>query len=118
VWTSDRDSGAPKLALIHACLAVRRRHPRAFGPDGSYAAVDVAGADADRVVAFSRGDAVVAAVPRLPRAGLPDEAVVVLPGSAWINVLTQERHTGDVSFGKLRGGFPVVVLERDGEPVG
>ena len=45
-------------------------------------------------------------------------ACVALPDGDWINALTNERHTADVPFGKLRGGFPVVVLERDGDPVG
>ena len=87
-------------------------------PEGSYAALDVSGADAARVVAFSRGETVVAVVPRLPRRGFPDDAMVVLPEGNWVNALTGEHHTGEVAFGKLRGGFPVAVLQRDGDPVG
>src|SRR4051794_7253183 len=118
MWTSDPDSGAAKLALIRACLRLRRRHPAAFGPEGSYAALGVSGADAARVVAFSRGDAVIAVIPRLPRLGSPDDAIVVLPEGNWVNALTDAHHTGEVAFGKLRGGFPVAVLQRDGDPVG
>ena len=117
-WASQLDSGAAKLALIRACLGLRRGHARAFGPEGSYAALDVSGADATRVVAFSRGDAVIAVIPRLPGLGSPDEAMVVLAEGNWINSLTDEHHTGEVAFGKLRGGFPVAVLQRDGDPVG
>jgi maltooligosyltrehalose synthase len=118
VWRSDPDSGAAKLALIRACLRLRRRHAAAFGPEGSYAALDVSGADAARVVAFCRGEAGIAVISRLPRLGLPEDAMVVLPEGNWVNALTNEHHTGEVAFGKLRGGFPVAVLQRDGDPVG
>ena len=108
----------PKLAVLHACLRLRRRHRGAFGPDGAYSPLEVTGAEATRVIAFARGDTVVAIVPRLLRRGLPDEAVVVLPEGDWINVLTDEHHTGSVAFAKLRGSMPLAVLERDLDPVG
>jgi (1->4)-alpha-D-glucan 1-alpha-D-glucosylmutase len=111
-------AGHPKLGLIRACLHLRRRHPSAFGRDGSYAPLGVTGIDADRLIAFARGDAAVAVVPRLPAGGSPDEAVVALPDGEWTNVLTGDTHSGAVSFGKLRGGLPLVVLEGDLPPVG
>lgn len=113
LWASQRESGWPKLALLRSAFAVRRRHPEAFGPDGTYVPLDVSGVDGERVLAFTRGDAVVAAVPLRPLAGSPDEAIIALPGGAWTNALTGETHAGDVAFGKVRGGFPVAVLERD-----
>ena len=60
----------------------------------------------------------VAVVPLRPLCGSPDDASIELPEGDWTNVLTDERHAGEVSFGKLRGAFPVAVLERDLEPVG
>ena len=58
-----------------------------------------------------------AVVPRLPMAGAPDDAVVALPEGEWTNVLTGDRYAGEVSFAKLRDGFPLAVLEIDLPPV-
>ncbi|MEY2452936.1 MAG: (1-_4)-alpha-D-glucan 1-alpha-D-glucosylmutase [Acidimicrobiaceae bacterium] len=110
--------GHPKLSLIRACLQLRRRHPGAFGREGTYAPLTVTGADAGRIIGFARGEEAVAVVPRLPAGGPPDEAVVTLPAGEWSNVLTGDTHSGDVSFDKLRGGLPLAVLERDLPPVG
>jgi (1->4)-alpha-D-glucan 1-alpha-D-glucosylmutase len=117
LWTDHRAEGWPKLALIRACLQLRRRHLDAFGREGSYRPIVVTGVGADRVIAFARGGQVVAVVPRLPKAGAPDDAVVSLPDGEWTNVLTGDRHAGDVSFAKLCDGFPLAVLERDLAPV-
>jgi hypothetical protein len=56
-------------------------------------------------------------VPRLPKAGAPVDAVVSLPNGEWTNVMTGDRHAGDVSFAKLCNGFALAVLERDLAPV-
>jgi maltooligosyltrehalose synthase len=69
------------------------------------------------VIAFARSGAVVAVVPRLPKAGAPEDAIIALPDGEWTNVLTGDRHSGDVPFAKVCGGFPVAVLERDVAPV-
>ena len=55
-WASHRAEGWPKLALIRACLRLRRRHPDAFGREGSYDPLTVNGVDAHRVIGFARGD--------------------------------------------------------------
>jgi (1->4)-alpha-D-glucan 1-alpha-D-glucosylmutase len=110
-------AGHPKATLLRACLQLRRRHPGAFGREGTYAPLRVTGGHADRVIAFARGGAAVAVVPRLPRAGAPDDAVVALPDGEWTNVLSGDRHSGDVSFAKLCNGFPLAVLERNLSPV-
>src|SRR5581483_8189130 len=109
-WRDDRASGLPKLALVHACLALRRRRPRAFGPHGAYTALGTGG----DVLAFQRGDDVAVAVPLRPMKGAHGDAKVELPRGAWRNVLTGEEHTADepVRFDAVRGGFPVAVLER------
>jgi (1->4)-alpha-D-glucan 1-alpha-D-glucosylmutase len=117
LWTDHRSEGWPKLALLRACLRLRRRRPDAFGRDGAYHPLLVTGVDADRVIAFARGAEAVAVVPRLPKSGPPDDAVVVLPDGEWTNVLTGDRYAGEVSFAKLCGGFPLALLERDLPPV-
>ncbi len=50
------EDGRIKLAVIHAALEARRRHPRLFC-EGDYTAVAARGPDAERVVAFARRDA-------------------------------------------------------------
>ena len=120
LWESarDREHGWPKLALVRACLRLRRTHSEVFGRDGTYSPLEVSGTGANRVVAFTRSGRVVTVVPLRPLAGPPDEAEIALPEGEWTSVFTDDRHVGAVSFGKLRGGFPVAVLERDFEPVG
>jgi (1->4)-alpha-D-glucan 1-alpha-D-glucosylmutase len=108
-------AGHPKITLLRACLQLRRRRPDAFGREGAYEPLLVAGADADRVIAFARGGKAVAVVPRLPKAGPPDDVVVALPEGEWVNVLTGDRHAGEVSFAKLRNGFPLAVLELESD---
>jgi (1->4)-alpha-D-glucan 1-alpha-D-glucosylmutase len=117
LWSSQRETGAPKLALVQACLQLRRRHPAAFGREGTYVPLTVTGPDADRVIAFARTCSAVALVPLRPTQGPPEEAVIALPDGEWTNVLTHDRHSGEVAFAKLRGGFPVAVLEADLDPV-
>jgi (1->4)-alpha-D-glucan 1-alpha-D-glucosylmutase len=117
VWADHRAEGWPKLALIRACLQLRRRRPRSFGRVGSYEPLVVTGVDADRVIAFARGGEAIAIVPRLPKSGPPDDAVIALPDGEWINVLTGDRFAGEVSFAKLSDGFPVGVLEIDVAPI-
>ncbi|HEY2813126.1 MAG TPA: malto-oligosyltrehalose synthase [Acidimicrobiales bacterium] len=112
-WRDERGSGAPKLALAHACLQLRARHADSFGRAGTYAPLAVDGADAGNLVAFLRGEAVVAAVPRLPLSSSFADTNVHLPDGSWHNVLTAGTHAGGVvRFTTLSGDFPVVVLER------
>jgi (1->4)-alpha-D-glucan 1-alpha-D-glucosylmutase len=67
-------ASTPRAAVIRAALAVRRGHPDAFGPDGSYEPLDLG----DEVIGFVRGGEVATVVPRFGRA---DVAAVDLPGS-------------------------------------
>jgi maltooligosyltrehalose synthase len=69
------------------------------------------------VIAFERGDRAAAVVPRLSRGGPPDDAVVALPEGEWTNILTGDGHSGEVSFAKVCGAFPLAVLERELDPV-
>jgi (1->4)-alpha-D-glucan 1-alpha-D-glucosylmutase len=119
LWREDRESGAPKLALVRDCLRVRADHPDAFGVGGSYRPFDVEGADAGHVVAFTRGDEVAVAVPRLVMKSTFGDARVALPPGHWHNVLTGADHGGgSLPFTEVRDDFPVAVLERLGPNFG
>jgi (1->4)-alpha-D-glucan 1-alpha-D-glucosylmutase len=113
LWQHDRDSGAPKLALLRECLRLRATHPDAFGVAGSYRPLVVGGAETEHVVAFIRGDAIAVAVPRFVMRPAFDDIRVTLPAGSWRNVLTGTDHeVGPLAFTDLAGEFPVAVLER------
>src|SRR4029079_8601352 len=103
--------------LLTACLGVRNRHRSAVGPRGDYQPLEVEGPGADRVLAFARGREVVLAVSRWPMQEAPDHTTIDLPEGTWTNVLTGDVHRGRVTYGALRDGAPLVVLETDFDPV-
>jgi (1->4)-alpha-D-glucan 1-alpha-D-glucosylmutase len=109
------DEGLPKLWLITRALALRRRRPAAFGPEGTYTPLAVEGPGADHVVAFSRGGEVATVVPRLllKRRGEWGDTRVVLPAGEWRNELTGEDVPGGaVPAARLFASFPVALLAR------
>ena len=55
VWARV-DEGLPKLWLIRQALALRRRQPELFGPQGDYQPLLAKGERAAHVVAFARGE--------------------------------------------------------------
>jgi len=109
------DEGLPKLWLITRALALRRRRPAAFGPEGAYTPLAVEGPAADHVVAFSRGGEVATVVPRFPlkRRGEWGDTRVILPAGEWRNELTGEDISGRaVPAARLFASFPVALLAR------
>ncbi len=110
-----------KFRLISEALAVRRRHPRAFGATGRYREVTVRGARARHMVAFARGarhesaDVVVLAA-RMIATFAPGEeraeAEVDLPAGHWRDVRTGATFDGRVTCDLLLGDRPVAILER------
>ena len=109
------DDGLPKLKVVREALHLRRRRPEAFSPAGGYTPLAAAGDKADHVVAFGRGDQVVAAVPRLVLGlgGDWGDTSVDLPSGAWHDVLAAvDVEGGRVRLATLLGSFPVALLER------
>ncbi|BBY53712.1 malto-oligosyltrehalose synthase [Mycobacterium koreense] len=106
--------GHPKLQVVRAALAVRRRHPRDF-TDGDYRPVLAAGDAAAHLLAFRRGADVLVAVPRLTvrlaAAGWADTALR-LPAGTWTDAISGARHRGTVAAGTLFATLPAVALER------
>jgi (1->4)-alpha-D-glucan 1-alpha-D-glucosylmutase len=120
------EPGSPKMAVLRAALAVRARQPETFGQAATYAALEAAGAAADRVVGFLRSGRVATIVPRLT-VGLRDgwsDTTVSLPPGRWRNELTSDVHTvrraaggGDrVPVEPLLERFPVALLVREERP--
>jgi (1->4)-alpha-D-glucan 1-alpha-D-glucosylmutase len=110
-----REGGDPKLDLVRSVLALRRRHPAAFGagPDGAHGPIP---APSD-IVAFGRGDEVVLVATRFAAhrrtSRFDPDHPVVLPEGSWVDVLSGRRvEGGGTSVGAVLGDAAVVVLER------
>jgi (1->4)-alpha-D-glucan 1-alpha-D-glucosylmutase len=103
-----------KIRIVKAALRLRRARPETF-LRGGYHPVLAAGAGADHVVAFRRGDDVLAAAVRwtvrLAETGWGD-TVVAVPEGSWTDVLTGRALTGPVPAAELFAELPVALLER------
>jgi (1->4)-alpha-D-glucan 1-alpha-D-glucosylmutase len=103
-----------KIRVVKAALQLRRARPDSF-LRGGYHPILAAGAAADHVVAFRRGDDVVVAVTRwtvhLEQSGW-DETLVSIPDGSWTNTLTGLMVTGSVPAAELFAELPVALLER------
>jgi (1->4)-alpha-D-glucan 1-alpha-D-glucosylmutase len=108
------DEGLPKLWLIQRTLAIRAAHPDAFGSKGCYRALAAEGPARNHAFAFSRGDRVVTAVPRLMRAGGDwQDTVLPLPEGRWRNAFTDETVAERPAVADLFARFPVALLVRE-----
>ncbi|MDT5346423.1 MAG: (1-_4)-alpha-D-glucan 1-alpha-D-glucosylmutase [Mycobacterium sp.] len=103
-----------KIRIVKAALQLRRARPETFLRGGHHPVL-AAGAGADHVVAFRRGDDVLAAVVRwtvrLAETGWGD-TVVAVPEGSWTDVLTGRALTGPVPAAELFAELPVALLER------
>ena len=103
-----------KLLVTTRALRLRRERPMTF--TAGYAPVEVSGSAAPHVVAFGRGDDVIAVVTRLPvglrRAGGFGDTTLALPHGKWHDVLTGEDAPSPRAADVLRQ-LPVALLTRD-----
>ena len=107
------DDGMPKLWTIRQTLALRQRCPEAFGSESSFVPLWANGARAQHIVAFSRGEKVITAVPRLV-IGLGHDwrnTTLEIPHGDWRNVFTGECwRGGETAVSNLLAKFPVCLL--------
>ena len=107
--------GSPSstFEIIRRTLAVRRRLPSAFGPDGAYVPMWATGPNAERLLAFGRGDDVVVVV---LRRGLADEfdreTFLDLPEGTWEHALDGSVHRGRLPVSLALGAVGAAVLTR------
>lgn len=106
--------GGPKLFVTRRALALRARMPMAFGPGSSYASMTAVGRKADHVVAFLRGDAVIAVVPRLVFGLQGDwqDTGLDLPVGRWRDELSGRDFEGKTAMSELFAQLPVALLAR------
>ncbi|MFT4201207.1 malto-oligosyltrehalose synthase [Gordonia sp. (in: high G+C Gram-positive bacteria)] len=112
----------PKTQAIIDALAVRRRHPRSFGPGSTYVPLAATGEAAERILAFGRAEGrdqvptVIVACARhtYSFAGEPKESTYLeLPAGSWHDRAGSRRFSGTVVIADLIDDrHPVVVLER------
>ncbi|MEO5679807.1 MAG: malto-oligosyltrehalose synthase [Acidimicrobiales bacterium] len=106
----------PKLALVQAILALRRRQPESFGPGlrGAYVPYPTSSPD---VVAFGRGTDVVVVAPRFAYshlAGATAASTVDLPHGTWREIVAGVEVEGGNGrpLTEALAGRPVAILER------
>ncbi|HEU5084961.1 MAG TPA: malto-oligosyltrehalose synthase [Acidimicrobiales bacterium] len=111
-----RPGPAAKLALTAAALRLRRRRSEAFGAGdaGAHHPLHADGPDADRIVAFRRGDGVAVVTARFPTRGpVAPGTTVELPQATWEPVFGGAKSAGGrIDVAGLLGDLPVAVLER------
>ena len=111
----DMSTADAKLLVTTRALRLRREHPDAFS--GAYTPIAAAGQAAAHVLAFGRGDDVVAVATRLParlrRTGGYADTTLPLPNGSWHDVLT-DRPVATTRVEDLLDVLPVALLVRNG----
>jgi (1->4)-alpha-D-glucan 1-alpha-D-glucosylmutase len=109
------DSGMPKLWMTARILAIRRERVEDFSAQSKYQPLVAQGAHLGRLLAFRRGENLIAVVPRfnMTLAGEWGDTRLPLPGGAWRNCFTEQVIQREISPGELFASFPVALLIRD-----
>jgi (1->4)-alpha-D-glucan 1-alpha-D-glucosylmutase len=111
----DWNSGLPKIWMTTRLLALRRRRPSDFLPQSRYQPLVAQGAHLGNLLAFRRGENLIAVVPRFGMTVNGDwgDTRLPLPRGVWVNAFTDARLQGGVGPADLFGAFPVALLTRD-----
>jgi (1->4)-alpha-D-glucan 1-alpha-D-glucosylmutase len=112
---SEWDSGMPKLWMTARILAIRRERVDDFSAESKYQPLVAQGTHLGRLLAFRRGENLIAVVPRftMTLAGEWGDTRLPLPGGAWRNCFTQQAIQREISPAELFAAFPVALLLRD-----
>jgi (1->4)-alpha-D-glucan 1-alpha-D-glucosylmutase len=112
----DWDSGLPKLWMTARVLAVRRALAEDFRPDSKYQPLVAQGSHLGNLLAFRRGDNLIAVVPRfnMTIGGDWGDTRLPLPRGVWKNCFTEARVWDGAAPEELFGVFPVALLHREG----
>jgi (1->4)-alpha-D-glucan 1-alpha-D-glucosylmutase len=109
------NSGAPKLWMTACVLAIRRERAEDFSAASKYQPLVAQGAHLGRLLAFRRGENLIAVVPRftMTLAGEWGDTRLPLPGGAWRNCFTGQVVQREISPAELFAAFPVALLIRE-----
>jgi (1->4)-alpha-D-glucan 1-alpha-D-glucosylmutase len=112
---ADWESGLPKLWMAARVLRVRRERSEDFSAAAKYQPLVAQGSHLGRLLAFRRGENLIAVVPRFTMAlsGEWGDTRLPLPGGSWRNCLTGESVQREVTPTALFASFPVALLIRD-----
>ncbi len=112
---TEWDSGLPKLWMTDRILAIRRERAEDFSAQSRYQPLVALGTHLGRLLAFRRGENLIAVVPRLTQtlAGEWGDTRLPLPSGAWRNCFTDDVVQQEVSPAELFRSFPVALLFRD-----
>jgi (1->4)-alpha-D-glucan 1-alpha-D-glucosylmutase len=112
---ADWDSGMPKLWMTARVLDLSRERSDDFSAASKYQPLVAQGSHLARLLAFRRGENLIAVVPRftLTLGGEWGDTRLPLPGGAWHNTFTGEIIQREVAPADLFAGFPVALLTRD-----
>jgi len=111
----DWDSGLPKLWLTSRVLGLRRERPQDFAVDSRHQPLVAQGSHLGNLLAFRRGDNLIAVVPRFTMSVNGDwgDTNLPLPRGEWKNFFTGASVQGAVTPQELFGEFPVTLLVRN-----
>ncbi len=112
MWTRRRE-GFPKLWIIQQALRLRRERPQSFGSTGDYSAVEATGHKTHHVVAYRRGEEIIAIAPRwfLTLKGNWADTALELPPGRWRHVFDGRIFEAGLCFMKdILQTFPVALL--------
>ncbi|MBV8551536.1 MAG: malto-oligosyltrehalose synthase [Acidobacteriaceae bacterium] len=112
------DEGLPKLWTLHHALRVRRERAASFGAHGDYQPLEAAGSRAAHVVAYRRGEDVIAIAPRLVwklggglRTMKWDDTFLEVPPGQWKDEISGTGiNGGNVQLAELLSTFPIALL--------
>ena len=112
---AQSESGMAKLWMISRLLALRRERVEDFSDQSRYQPLVAQGAHLGRLLAFRRGENLIAVVPRftLTLGGAWADTRLPLPGGAWRNCFTDSVVEREVTPDVLFKSFPVALLIRE-----
>jgi (1->4)-alpha-D-glucan 1-alpha-D-glucosylmutase len=111
---AEWDSGLPKLWMMDRVLTLRREHPAHFTVEARYAPLVAQGAHLGNLLAFCRGNDLIAVVPRFTLSvnGEWSDTRLPLLRGRWRSCFTDAVLHGSVTPEDLFGEFPVALLMR------
>jgi (1->4)-alpha-D-glucan 1-alpha-D-glucosylmutase len=113
--SAECDAGTPKLWMIDRLLSLRRERPEDFSPQSKYQPLVAQGSHLGRLLAFRRGDNLIAVVPRftLTLGGDWGDTRLPLPGGVWRDLFSGQILQREASPAALFADFPVSLLIRE-----